>query len=57
MCRQIGRVPLASSHDFDPRGNYHRPPPEAVWPLLSDAVVVAPCISSAVLTKSDEKGG
>jgi hypothetical protein len=24
MCRQIGRVPLASSHDFDPRENYHR---------------------------------
>src|SRR5215469_8365484 len=31
-------------------------PPDAVWPILSDAAVVAACIPGATLTESDDKG-
>ncbi len=31
-------------------------PPDVVWPLLSDAAIVASCIPGATLTKSDDSG-
>ena len=31
-------------------------PPDVLWPILSDPVIVASCIPGAVLTKSGEGG-